>query len=68
MFVIGPKASGKSQVGQNIADRTHIRLINFTEFVQSQGLRGKSDEEVTLALIYALSKEIAPRVILESFP
>ena len=45
-----------------------MRLINFTEFVQSQGLRGKSDEEVTLALIYALSKEIAPRVILESFP
>lgn len=33
MFVIGPKASGKSQVGQNIADRTYMRLINFTEFV-----------------------------------
>lgn len=51
MFVIGPKASGKSQVGKNIADRTNMQLINFTEFIHSNGLRGKGDEEVTLCLI-----------------
>ena len=68
MFVIGPKASGKSQVGQNIADRTNMNLINFTEFVGANGLKGKNDEEVTMALIHALSKEVSSRVILESFP
>lgn len=51
MFVIGPKASGKTQVGQNIADRTNMNLINFNDFVQSNGLRGKGDEEMTMALI-----------------
>jgi tRNA A37 N6-isopentenylltransferase MiaA len=34
MFVIGPKASGKTQVGSNIAERTNMNLINFTDFVQ----------------------------------
>ena len=29
MFVIGPKASGKTQVGSNIAERTNMNLINF---------------------------------------
>ena len=68
MFVIGPKASGKSQVGQNIADRTNMNLINFNDFVSKNGLRGKGDEEITMALINSLSKEVAARVILESFP
>ena len=68
MFVIGPKASGKTQVGQNIADRTNMNLINFNDFVQSNGLRGKGDEEMTMALINSLSKEVLARVILESFP
>lgn len=45
-----------------------MNLINFNTFVQTNGLRGKSDEEVTMALINALSKEISARVILESFP
>jgi broad-specificity NMP kinase len=68
MFVIGPKASGKTQVGANIAERTNMNLINFTDFVSTNGLRGKSDEEVTMALINSLSKEVCARVILESFP
>lgn len=34
MFVIGPKASGKTQVGSNIAERTNMNLINFTDFIQ----------------------------------
>lgn len=68
MFVIGPKASGKTQVGANIAERTNMNLINFTDFVSTNGLRGKGDEEVTMALINSLSKEVCARVILESFP
>ena len=45
-----------------------MNLINFTDFVNSSGLRGKGDEEVTMALINALSKEVSSRVILENFP
>jgi len=45
-----------------------MNLINFNDFVQTSGLRGKNDEEVTMALINSLSKEVSARVILESFP
>jgi len=45
-----------------------MNLINFSDFVSTNGLRGKSDEEVTMALINSLSKEVSARVILESFP
>jgi adenylate kinase family enzyme len=68
MFVIGPKASGKTKIGSNIAERTNMGLINFTDFVQKNGLRGKSDEELTTSLIMSLSKEIKTRILLEGFP
>ncbi len=45
-----------------------MNLINFNEFIASNGLKSKGDEEKTMALINALSKEIACRVIIESFP
>ena len=65
---MGPKASGKTFIAQNLADRTNMNLINFDEFVSSNGLTDHDDEYVTMALIDNLSKEVKPRVILENFP
>lgn len=65
---MGPKASGKTFIAQNLADRTNMNLINFDEFVLSNGLTDHDDEYVTMALIDKLSKEVKPRVILENFP
>jgi hypothetical protein len=45
-----------------------MNLINFNEFVSSNGFDDADDETVTMALIDKLSKEVKPRVILENFP
>jgi hypothetical protein len=45
-----------------------MNFINFDEFIQSNGLGGKDDETLCMALLKALSEEIRPRVILENFP
>lgn len=68
MFIVGPHASGKSHIGSNLAERSNMNLINFNEFVSSNGLSDADDETVTTALIQRLSKEVKPRVILENFP
>lgn len=67
-FLIGPKCSGKTTLGQALADRTNMVLMNFTRFVKDNGLKGKDDETVTMALIKFLINETSPRVLLEDFP
>jgi shikimate kinase len=40
MFMLGPKASGKSTIGATMADRTNMKLIDFNNFIQFNGLEG----------------------------
>jgi adenylate kinase family enzyme len=68
MFIMGPKAAGKTMIAQNLSERTNMNLINFNDFVSSNGYDDADDETVTMALIDKLSKEVKPRVILENFP
>jgi len=68
MFMVGPKASGKTKVGEKLAERTNMSLINFNEFVLSNNLQNCDDETVVLSLIQRLGVETKPRVLLENFP
>jgi hypothetical protein len=40
MFVLGPKASGKSTIGGAMALRTNMKLIDFNDYLKSNGLIG----------------------------
>lgn len=68
MFVLGPKASGKTTIGNNLSDRTNAAFINFLEFKKSNGLQDANEEEMVLRLIQTLAGELKPRVVLENFP
>jgi len=37
MFILGPKASGKSCIGESLSKRTNMSMINFSEFVEQGG-------------------------------
>lgn len=67
-FIIGPKCSGKTSLGSALAERTNMRMFNFTTFMKMNGLKGKDDETITLALIKTLRDEIHCRVLVEDFP
>jgi adenylate kinase family enzyme len=67
-FLIGPKASGKTTLGKQIAERTNMVFMNFNDFVKKNHLKGKDDETVVLALIKSLSYQIEPRLLIEGFP
>jgi len=66
--IIGPKASGKTTLGNALCERTNMKLVNFNDFIEENGLTDDDDETVTVALIKSLSQELAPRVLLEDFP
>ena len=51
MFMIGAKCSGKTTLGKTLANRTNMKLIHFNDFVKKNGLKGKDDETVVLAII-----------------
>lgn len=68
MFVLGPKASGKSTIGAAMAKRTNMKLIDFNKFIERNGLDGQDDESVTSQFIQSLARETKPRVVLENFP
>jgi shikimate kinase len=34
MFIIGPKASGKSKIAENMASRSNMNHIEFNEFIE----------------------------------
>jgi adenylate kinase family enzyme len=67
-MILGPKASGKSKIAENLAERTNMTHINFDDFVKQNDFSNEDDETVTMALIKRLSTELMPRVILENFP
>ncbi len=68
MFIVGPKAAGKTCIAENLAARTNMKHININQFVEEKGLKQADDEQLCMALIQHLSKVQEPRVILESFP
>jgi len=45
-----------------------MKLIDFLDFVEANGLEGQSDETVTSHFIQSLAKEVTPRLVLEHFP
>ena len=67
-FIIGPKGSGKSTLGQALCKRTNMASIRFGNFISFRGLENADDETKVLALISALAIEIKPRVMIEDFP
>ena len=67
-YLIGPKCSGKTTLGKALAERTNMKLINFTQFIKSQDLKNADDETKTTALIKLLVNETVPRILLEDFP
>ena len=68
MFIMGPKASGKTAIATDMAHRSNMRHIIFPEWKKSLGMKDADDETVILKLIDCLSKEVMPRVIIEDFP
>ena len=68
MFMLGPKASGKSRVADDIAQRSNMRHIKFDEYLKTNNLTECDDEAVCMHLIQNLACEQLPRVILEDFP
>jgi adenylate kinase family enzyme len=66
--LIGPKASGKTTVGSELAERTNMTHMEFNEFIRSRSLQGADDETVTFELIKHLLDEVSPRILIENFP
>jgi shikimate kinase len=66
--LLGPKSSGKTSIGAEIAKRTNAKLIDFIDFLNNEGLAGQDDETIIKIFINYLSKQTKPRVILENFP
>jgi len=67
-FILGPKASGKTVLGNDICQRTNMKLINFNDFIKQNGLKRKSEEFKVMELIKLLAHESSSRVLLEDFP
>lgn len=67
-FLIGPKCSGKTTLGKALAERTNMKILNFSQFLKSQDLKNTDDETKTMALIKNLVNETVPRVLIEDFP
>lgn len=57
MFIVGPKASGKSKVAADLEHRTNMNLINFPDFVAQNNLKDLDDETLVLTLIQHLAQE-----------
>lgn len=68
MSMLGPTISGKSTIGNMIAARTNMKLVDFNLFVKANGLVGQSDEVITQQFIQQLSREKSVRLVLENFP
>ncbi len=67
-FMIGPQGSGKTTIGQKMAERTNMHMIKFNDFVSSKKLCKKSDEEKTQMLIKHLVTSVHSRILLVDFP
>lgn len=42
--MIGPKCSGKTTLGNQLAERANMHPINFSKFVKENDLKGQGDE------------------------
>ena len=51
-----------------LSERTNAKQLNFSKFVESNGLTDQDDDTTVMALIKQLALEIQPRVIIEDFP
>ena len=49
--IIGPKASGKTTLGQALCERTNMKLVNYNDFLTQQNLGDCDEETKTMALI-----------------
>ena len=67
-FLIGTIGSGKSTLGHMLSERTNAKQLNFSKFVEANGLTDQDDDTTVMALIQQLALEIQPRVIIEDFP
>lgn len=68
MFMLGPKASGKSKIAEEVCQRSNMRHIKFDCYLKEHCLEECDDESVCLHLIQNLAHEQQPRVLLEDFP
>ena len=68
MFMLGPKASGKSTLSKRMAHRQNMQHIDFCDYLEKQGLQGQDDETVTCQFIKYLSTLHSQRVVVECFP
>ena len=68
ILMIGLPASGKSKIAEDMAARSNMNHINFNDFIEQNGLKGKDDEAISYELVQSLSREMFPRVIIEHFP
>ena len=68
VFVIGPKASGKSAIAQRLAERSNMNHIDFKQFLAQNDLEEDDDETVCLELISQIAQQHEPRVVLDNFP
>jgi len=66
--IIGPKASGKTRLGEALCDRTNMKMLNYNDFVCKESLEDVDEEAKTMALIKRLSEELSPRILIEDFP
>lgn len=50
-FLNGPKGSGKTTVGKQLAEKTNMEVLNFDKFIKNQKMQGKDDEAKVFKLI-----------------
>ena len=68
-FIIGPNASGKTELGKTICHRSNATLLDFQKFLEDENLcNEKNEERIVSELIKHLANEVNPCVLLEDFP
>jgi shikimate kinase len=50
-FLIGTIGSGKSTLGHMLSERTNAKQLNFSKFVEANGLTDQDDDTTVMALI-----------------
>jgi adenylate kinase family enzyme len=69
-LIIGKKYSGKTTLGNLLAQRMGLKTIDYKEFINSENISKKRNDEqfVLNSLINQLRQEESPRVLIEDFP
>lgn len=68
MFLLGPKACGKSCIAKEVGNRTNMGHIDFIQYLLDNGLYGQDDETVTQRFISHLATLHDKRIAVENFP